>query len=262
MIQHASALFMIRLWLLLLFFSWVFAARADLADQLYQDALHILGGNANVVSKWQGEIRLAVISDNDSADFVEKASAIVSEAAEIAGLPLSPALQSLPGADYLTQLQNTPSYWLGSPCVDNDRESCVNFAVIITNPTRMLALAEAIPLRPLYQEALRQSPDLECFFAPYHKGALRIVQTVVYVRNDLPKDLLTTCLQEEIYQSFGLYNDASGSTLFSFNNVVAAKQITQYDKALLKALYDERVKPGYPAAMVVEIFLDSLKLPE
>ena len=44
----------------------------------------------------------------------------------------------------------------------------------------------------------------------------RISLAVVYVRSDLDPSMLETCLQEEIYQSFGLFGDYTGSTLFSF----------------------------------------------
>lgn len=67
-----------------------------------------------------------------------------------------------------------------------------------------------------------------------------------------------TCLQEEIWHSFGLYNNVEGSKLFSFNNAVAHKTLTRYDRAPIQALYASRVKPGNPVGLVMEIFINRL----
>ena len=120
----------------------------------------------------------------------------------------------------------------------------------------MRELAQAIPIHPHIVYFIDAHPDMPCLYAPFHTGRQKISQALVLIRNDLDSAMQQTCLQEEIYQALGLFNDYSGSTLFSFNNVVAPKRITAYDKALLAALYDPRVKSGYPVNFVAQIFLE------
>ena len=87
---------------------------------------------------------------------------------------------------------------------------------------------------------------------------MNIRQGFVYVRSDLGEAMTRTCLQEELYQTFGLFNDASGSNWFSFNNRVEPKSITAMDKLLLQTLYSPEFRPGAPAYVVVRQFLKNL----
>ncbi len=218
---------------------------------LYQQAVHILGGNGNVVSRWDEPIRFAVIGGSETP-----AREIVAEAAAIAGLELHyPAndLDTVPA--YLSALESTPPFALAEPCDGSDGKPCFNFVVLLASHEQMRALVSTIPLAPEYGHTLSNDPALHCFFAPFRNGRRQIRQVVIYVRDDLGPAMTRTCLQEEIYQAFGLFGDYTGSTLFSFNNVVAPKAITRYDRELLAALYDERVKPGYPVHMVATIFV-------
>ena len=80
----------------------------------------------------------------------------------------------------------------------------------------------------------------------------------MFVSSDLAEPMLRTCLQEEIYQSFGLFNDFSGSNYFSFNNIVAPKSITHYDRTLLTSIYDPAFQPGTPVFRVTARFMELL----
>ncbi|MGI9523972.1 MAG: hypothetical protein ACR2PG_20250, partial [Hyphomicrobiaceae bacterium] len=97
-----------RLWLVLLPL-WLQCnqVHADRFDEIYREALHILGGNANAVSKWLGPIRFRVVANSESSAI---AKATMSEAAEIAGLTViyQPTITSGAGTLLSTAQRNDP----------------------------------------------------------------------------------------------------------------------------------------------------------
>jgi len=210
---------------------------------VYDQAIHILGGNANVVSKWMGDIRFAIIGEA-TEDSTALAQTTFSAIAELTGLSLQPVTHAFmtPSA-YLEAVEQSSTFELAA-CSIEDSSLCANFVVMFTDADTMLAMTKAIPLRLVYHRSLANNQKIPCFFAPLQLRRMEIRQAFVYVRQDLSQAMVRTCLQEEIYQSFGLFNDFSGSEFFSFNNVVEPKFITRYDKALLRSVYDERIKPG------------------
>lgn len=239
----------------------VFAQQSSLTEaqqtQVFDEAIHILGGNANVMSRWVGEIRFASIGDV-SADVHDTALQTVTSVAEETGLPLVTLQHELVSdADYLNAVKDTAPQDL-SVCDKNDGQRCANFVVLFAEAKVMRDLVKALPLRPLYQKAFDKTLDIACFFSPSVDGRMVIRQAFVYVRKDLTLPMLKTCIAEEVYQSFGLFNDYSDSEYFSFNNVVAPKQITSYDRALLRTVYDERHRPGSPVFVVVKELMNKL----
>jgi len=229
--------------------------------EIWDQAIHILGGNANVISRWHGDIRYSVISYGSgrkaNRERVHQVMDEVGRVADIAVHSLAPKFGSFAG--YLQAVQQSADYQL-LPCASSEK-SCANFVVVITSSEKMRKLANAIPLREVYRRALVDSDKLDsdraiCFFAPF-QTASTIRQSLVFVRDDLPDAMIRTCLQEEIFQSFGLFNDYSGSTYFSFNNMVKPKNITRYDRALLRAVYE--FAPGTPAFVVVRRLIKNLK---
>ncbi len=108
----------------------------------------------------------------------------------------------------------------------------------------MANIALSLPLKPVFQQATAQKDSIHCFFSPTVTSNFEITHSIVWVRDDLDVPMLNTCLQEEIYQSFGLFNDFSNSQFYSFNNIVAPKDITSFDKQLLASLYDAAFSPG------------------
>ncbi len=237
------------------------AARAQEAltqqqqGQVYDEAIHILGGNVNVISRWEQDVRLRIVgSAGDlSATLAEQTVAEVTQLVNRRYvLDDAPARSA---QEYLAELQRSPPFTIGE-CTKPD--PCSNFVVVFASAATMKKIAEAIPLRPVYQRTFERDPTPLCFFSPFQTGYMEIRQALVYVRDDLASDMLRTCLQEEIYQSFGMFNDAGGSRFFSFNNVVAPKSITRYDRALLQAIYDPLFAPGAPVFRVVKRLMDNL----
>ncbi len=247
-----------RLWLALSFAAGLIQPAAHAADpreDLYRQALHILGGNASVIHKWSGSIRLIVVG---APQMQPAARETLTEVAKIAGLSAEFPDAAIGSAnDYLTLLRNSAPHSLASNCSpDPAAGRCFNFVVVFASSAQMEQIAAAIPLPRHFQLGLQRAGATPCYFAPYIRARHEIYKAVVYIRDDLPPEMQRTCLAEEIYQAMGMFEDYSDSTYFSFNNQVQAKQITAHDKALLRALYDPRVRLGTPANTVVRLFLE------
>ena len=235
--------------------SYTHEQKQELADH----ALHILGGNANVISRWTENIRLALVADTTSL-IEQHVENLVAELAGLTGLQgkVLGGTRILP-ADYVEMVQRTGPYDLSlcnSAAVDS--ADCANLVVVISDIETVRRLATAIPLRGVYQRAVAGDSEPYCFFAPFVGGRRDIRQGFVFVRDDLGEAMTQTCLQEELYQTFGLFNDASGSDWFSFNNRVEPKSITPMDKLLLQTVYSPEFRPGAPAYAVVRQFLKNL----
>ncbi len=221
--------------------------------EIWDQAIHILGGNANVISRWSGPVRFALIESSQN-ESTSHATAVVSEIAELTLLPLT-LMSSGHGSvgSYLAALEGSKPYQL-LPC--EQLNACANFVVVVASVESMQKIASAIPLRDVYQKALASDAETVCFFSPFQAASV-IRQALVFVRDDLPADMINTCLQEEIYQSFGLFSDYTDSKYFSFNNQVQPKSITLYDRALLQAAY--QFPPGTPAFLVAKRLMSNLE---
>ena len=217
--------------------------------QIQDQAVHILGGNANVISRWNGPVQYGLITDLSGNDFDTDMDAVFAEIAPLSGLTIrKKSKQSI--KTFIEQIERSSPHQLGS-CESNDK--CLNFAVVISDTEAMRQIANKLPLREVYQDALLADTAV-CFFAPYERASV-IFQSLIFVKNTPDTALMRTCLAEEIYQSFGMFNDYSESEYFSFNNRVQEKRITAADKALLKTVYE--FQPGAPVFAVVKQFIKS-----
>jgi len=199
--------------------------------QIQEQAVHILGGNANVISRWTGPVQYGLVTDNSAQDIDTEIDTVFAEIAQLSGLKTSKiSKQSIQA--FTEQIERTPPHQLGS-CEASDK--CLNFVIVISDSDAMRHIANKLPLRSVYQDALHDDSAI-CFFAPYQRASV-IFQALVFVKSTPDAALTRTCLFEEIYQSFGLFNDFSNSEYFSFNNRVQEKHITTADKALLKTVY-------------------------
>jgi hypothetical protein len=231
------------------------AIAADPREDLYRQALHILGGNASVIHKWNGPVRLMVVGDPALHSAARKT---LTEVASITALEVQfPDAGLGSAAEYLALLHNSPPNSLGSNCSPDPMAGrCFNLVVVFASSAQMEQIAGAIPLPRHFQLGLQRAGATPCYFAPYIRARHEIYKAVIYIRDDLSPAMQRTCLAEEIYQAMGMFEDYTDSRYFSFNNRVEAKQITAHDKALLRALYDPRVRLGTPANTVVRLFLD------
>ena len=223
---------------------------------VFDEAIHILGGNVNVQSKWIDNIRFTIIGQA-SAAAREQVSITLQDIAGQTGLAVSNAENPYATAsDFVAAIEQSPKgHW--RPCTQKNT-MCANLLILVTDVDAMRDVAQAVPLRPVYLRSLADTGGASCFFSPFINQRKEIVGALVFVSSDLAEPMLRTCLQEEIYQSFGLFNDFSGSNYFSFNNIVAPKSITHYDRTLLTSIYDPAFQPGTPVFRVTARFMELL----
>ena len=221
---------------------------------LAEQAIRILGGNGNVIARWSQPVRLGLVGFPDQKT-IGIAEGILDDIGQITGLPTSvSSWRPATADDYLHELRNSSPYVLAK-CATTKTADCPNFVAVLTTPEQMRDIAQAIPLRDVYQQSLDGTQTPKCFFAPFQRAYVDIVQAVVFVNNSLSEAMTRTCLNEEIYQSFGMFSDVTGSQYFSFDNREEPKSITCYDKLLLQAIYSRQFRPGAPAFRVVQQFV-------
>ncbi len=243
------------------------------SNRLYNESIQILGVGRAPVVRWHDNIRLAMVGEIQK-ETVDTIQSLFREISLFTGVRFRVINHLVENAEqYADLLNRSPPYDLGL-CDQGNPTICANFVVVLSDRSSMHNVAMALPLRPVFQRATSLSSSerntvsdvvndeeaggtssaatnsVLCFFSPGIYRNTRIVRSVVYVQNSLSLAMKRTCLQEEIYQSFGLFGDVTESGYFSFNNRVAIKKITTYDKRLLTSLYDGEFGPGTPAHVV------------
>lgn len=71
-----------------------------------------------------------------------------------------------------------------------------------------------------------------------------VLFAIVTMRSEIPDALLAACVEEELAQLLGLFNDADEVRPSIFNDDQEFALLTEHDGALLQILYDERLKTG------------------
>ena len=88
--------------------------------------------------------------------------------------------------------------------------------------------------------------DIQCLAMTSVKADTNgnIVSALIIIRSELPTLLKKACIQEEIAQGLGLSNDSHLARPSIFNDDYEFATLTEFDKILLKILYDKRLKSG------------------
>lgn len=71
-----------------------------------------------------------------------------------------------------------------------------------------------------------------------------ILNSVILIKDELPRQIRDACIVEEIVQSLGLMNDDRRARPSIFNDDQQYLDLTSHDEYLLRILYDPRVRPG------------------
>lgn len=71
-----------------------------------------------------------------------------------------------------------------------------------------------------------------------------ILNSVILIKDELPKRIRDACIVEEIVQSLGLMNDDRRAKPSIFNDDQQYLDLTTHDEYLLRILYDRRIRPG------------------
>lgn len=224
-------------------------------NALFSDAVLIMGGNTNLIVRWEKPIRYTVVEDGVS-HYDDVIDVIFKDISQLTGITAHRQTSGFAStASYLEALKNSPDYDL-SACKLPDGASCTNFVIVLSDQATIHQISRILPLRAVYQYSTASKNRVPCFFAPGVSAQREIKRGFVFVNKNLSKQMMSTCLHEEIYQSFGLFGDVSGTEFFSFNNEVAPKVINSYDKALLQSLYDPS---NLPASSVRKIATQMVK---
>lgn len=223
--------------------------------QFLVETIHILGGFNNRVPRWSGEIRIAVIGI--LSDSVESSlDKLLAQLSLYSGLVIRRIEHDVSGVtQYFQAISESPAYDLAL-CSKTNAAECANFVVIVSSQAEMYRIAQSLPMRNVFQRATASARTVYCFFSPGISHSLEIEKSVVFINQSLSEKMKETCLQEEITQSFGLFNDYSGSLFYSFNNTVSPKMLTTHDKVLLSSLYDRAYSPGSLANSIANQVID------
>ena len=71
-----------------------------------------------------------------------------------------------------------------------------------------------------------------------------LTSVVIAIRDEIPQPLLQACIEEELAQSMGLFDDDPSVAPSLFNDDQEYGALTRHDELLLQILYDKRLKPG------------------
>ncbi len=82
-------------------------------------------------------------------------------------------------------------------------------------------------------------------------GPLSVV--VIAIRDEMPDNLMQACIEEELAQAMGLFNDDPSLRPSLFNDDQEYGVLTRHDELLLRILYDPRLKHGLPRARALPI---------
>lgn len=83
-----------------------------------------------------------------------------------------------------------------------------------------------------------------CYFITFKKPEWRLVRSIIVVNVDRDTRNLNACLLEELVQSLGLPNDSNIIRPSVFSDYDRLTALAPADRALLRAVYDPRMKAG------------------
>lgn len=93
-----------------------------------------------------------------------------------------------------------------------------------------------------------------CTVFAYSRGDRPVyVRAVALIRAELPDQLRSSCIHEELAQGMGLANDSPAARPSIFNDDEEFALLTRHDELLLKILYDPRLRPGMTEAEAAPI---------
>ena len=131
-------------------------------------------------------------------------------------------------------------------------ENDVNMFVIVGNQKEIVNLTGEIgkqlfefdPKRiPIVAQLPKEIHCMAMTSVSSHKNS-EIESALVIIRNELPKVMRKACFHEEISQTLGLTNDSHLARPSIFNDNDEFATLTEFDKILIKILYDRRLKTG------------------
>lgn len=166
------------------------------------------------LTRWQGPIRYAVLGTEDDQAQVDE---LMNRIAGLTGLEIVQVPEQ--GANFVVLLLD-----------DRQRRAA------------RLAFSDA-PSRDFFDSFV--SAVFDCgAVADWSEDEPEITKALVYLHGDLRGLYRRLCFQEEISQSFGLFNDDPTVRPSIFNDDDEFALLTRHDEYLLRILYDRRLRVG------------------
>lgn len=134
-----------------------------------------------------------------------------------------------------------------------------NFLIVLTDPTeRDRIAAELAGHSRGFADAFkywRHNSRLVCIASREYalSDANRITRAIAVIGSETTGILRKSCLHEEIVQALGLSNDHGRVRPSIFNDDAEFALLTKHDEALVRILYDQRLRPGMTAAEAMPI---------
>lgn len=136
-----------------------------------------------------------------------------------------------------------------------------NFLVLVVGEAERRALGPTLArLAPDLSRAARRAilampPETLCLVLaqPHRDPALGYRRAVAVVRAEHPPRLRRSCVQEELAQAMGLPDDSRAARPSIFNDDEEFGVLTRHDEALLRMLYDPRLRPGMTPEQVAPL---------
>lgn len=124
-----------------------------------------------------------------------------------------------------------------------------NFQVFVLSEDERPGFAERLPqILPgagsAWQSTIRNLPRNDLCLVVTFGRANTYTRAIAVIRQELPDLLLRSCLHEEIAQGLGLGNDSPRARPSIFNDDEEFALLTTHDEALLRILYDPRLRRG------------------
>ena len=216
--------------------------------------------------RWERPIRYAVMS-REPSDVAERAPRVLGEFAAIAGVPVE-ASEILPWDDPSVIPENTFATEDGfrghiqrvrGKDVDDDPHFVATWgrgddlvradATLIMLVDDRETLVAQLAGGDRHTEARRQDlaqRRLDCLFFLHENRRSHIVLGLVLLNTSLDPLKERACINEELFQIFGLLNDVSESplTMLDQGGYSETSTPTEYDRMLLRLLYHPRMETG------------------
>lgn len=233
------------------------------ADDL-EDARIIVTAKSNTVKKWHYPPRFVVVHDQpvDRTEFRDVTDFIVSAT----GLPIQqPTFVNITEDTFDPRFytasrynpRNTEAGRMTSDLLIAQKEDVqlsANIFVFMVSPhlaSHFIALTSYGRFSGNLTRGYVQGSG-PCYFKVLSNGDSIQFGTIL-IAPDVAADTRRHCIYEEMVQAMGLMNDAQDSSYFTFDNLLDNKP-RDYDRRLLSALYDPRIRNGDEVEDVLNIY--------
>ena len=102
---------------------------------------------------------------------------------------------------------------------------------------------------------LENNNDNLCYLVSNLNTRTSIInKSIVFVRLDLKDFMLDACIQEEVTQAMGLFNDIKDIDYSLFNDDIITTNLTELDFLMLDIIYNEQMRPGLDKGRAKKVF--------